>query len=79
MATHRIKGAKQLSVELPADLVDAFKAWTKARGEKIGAAVELALRRHMAFPPPPPAPPPVPPYPIEMPDPDTRKAKQRRT
>lgn len=51
MPTHRVKNAKQLAVELPAEFVSAFKAWVLARGEKISPVVMLALQRHMAQPP----------------------------
>ena len=51
MAGNRVKGAKQLAVELPAEFVDEFKEWVRERGEKIGPTVMLALRRHMAYPP----------------------------
>ncbi|MCU0706286.1 MAG: hypothetical protein MUF18_20180 [Fimbriiglobus sp.] len=58
MPSHRVEGAKQLAVELPAEFVERFKEWVRSRGEKIGPTVMLALERHMAYPPPPPAPPP---------------------
>jgi hypothetical protein len=72
MGSHRVDGAKQLAVELPAEFVDRFKAWVKARKEKIGPTVMLALERHMAYPPPP-----VPPAPL--PDAAPAAKKRRKT
>lgn len=67
MASHRVDGAKQLAVELPAEFVDRFKEWVRARGEKIAPTVMLALERHMAYPPAPAEPPPFEVLPAEVP------------
>ena len=75
MGGHRVEGAKQLAVELPAEFVDRFKEWVRARGEKIGPTVMLALERHMAYPPPPPTPPPYEPAASE---PKTSTPKPRK-
>jgi hypothetical protein len=57
------KGAKPLYLELPEALLAELQAFAGGRGETVKQVVELAVRRHMAYPPPPPAPPPVEPLP----------------
>lgn len=60
------KGTKQLAAELPADLVDRFKAFAKGRGELVRDHLVIALERHMDNPPTPlvpPVQPPLPPHP----------------
>lgn len=61
------KGRKGIYVELPEPLLDELKKFAEGRGEAIREVIELAIRRHMAFPPavppPPLPPPPLPPLP----------------
>jgi len=66
MPSKPTKGTIQLSAELPAELVAAVRAFADSRGEKVRDVIGIALRRHMANPPPSPAPvqfPPLPPLP----------------
>lgn len=63
----KTRGKTMLGAELPDDLVGQFRAYVAARGERIGAALERAIRREMAYPPPPPAPPPLAPLPDAAP------------
>ena len=69
----RVKGTKQLGLALDAELLDAFKVFCETRKETMRAAIEMALRRHMANPPPPPIPVALPPLvplpPFGQPDP----------
>ena len=60
MTMHRTKGKQMFAAELPPELVAAFKAYAQKRGERIAAALERALRREMAYPPPEPQLPPLP-------------------
>lgn len=53
-------GKKALYVELPDDLDEAFRAYCEGRGLKLADEVRMAIRRHLANPPPsgvPPLPP----------------------
>jgi hypothetical protein len=63
MPRNSTKGTVQLGAELDAKLVEAFKAFVKQRGESVRFHLEMAMRRHLAFPPPPTEPPPLPPIP----------------
>jgi|GEM_PF-5240895 len=62
MARVDVKGAKQFNYELPAQLVDEFREFCRLRGEAVRDHLEIALRRHLATPPPPlkPVIPPLP-------------------
>jgi len=57
------KGTKQLGAEVSSELVDEFKRFCAARGETVRHHLELAMRRHLANPPPAPELPPLPPFP----------------
>jgi hypothetical protein len=57
------KNTTPFSTELPTDLVEALRAFASQRGEKVKDVVIMALRRHMATPPPPPVVPELPPLP----------------
>jgi hypothetical protein len=59
------KGTEQIGVGIDSALVIQLRAFAGSRGETIRAVVEMALRRHMANPPPPtvPLPPPITPLP----------------
>lgn len=61
------KGTEQLGVGIDKELAAAFRAFVKRRGETIREVVEMALRRHMANPPPVPVVPPLPPVVVEKP------------
>jgi hypothetical protein len=65
MATNRVRGTSQMGAAIDAALYAEWKAWVSARGETQRQAIEMALRRHMAYPPSPPAPPAVEPFPDE--------------
>lgn len=60
MTRRNTKGTKQLAAELLAEVVDEFKEFCRTRGETVRYHLELAMRRHMANPPPPAEPPPLP-------------------
>lgn len=65
-----VAGAKQFNYEIDGGLADAFRQFCRDRGETVVAHLELALRRHLANPPPPlvpPEPPPLPPVPAPAP------------
>ena len=57
------QGTAQLATQLDEALLAEFRAWTSGRGETLRAHLEMAIRRHMASPPPPfkPEAPPLPP------------------
>lgn len=60
----RTKGTKQLNCEVTDNLFDLFRTFCDDRGETLRTALEQAMARHMASPPPPPVPPPpLPPLP----------------
>lgn len=69
-ATH---GTGQLNLEIELTLLEALRKFVRARGETQRQAVELALRRHMANPPPIPELPPLPP--VTVPGPSKRGKK----
>lgn len=46
------KNKTMLAAELPAELVARFRDYARARGERIGAVLERAITREMAYPPP---------------------------
>lgn len=76
MPTNPKKGSTQLNLELPTDLVEAFRAFCASRGETPTHNAAVALRRHMANPPPLPhtvALPDSPPVPEEPKPPAKRK------
>lgn len=59
MKRPRTKGTKPLYVELPAELFDSLEALRAESGRSRTAEVALALRRHLAYPPPPEEVPPL--------------------
>jgi hypothetical protein len=65
MTRRSTRGTKQLAAELLAEVVDDFKKFCRDRDETVRYHLEMALRRHMANPPPPQVPilPPAPPLP----------------
>ena len=52
MTRRSTKGTKQLAAELLGEVVDEFKKFCRDRNETVRYHMELALRRHMANPPP---------------------------
>ena len=68
-------------IELSAQLVAETESFAKSRGESFKAVVEMALRRHMANPPPPPVPQPLPPLvplpPVGASDPTEDETKEQ--
>lgn len=83
MTRRSTKGTRQLAAELLAEVVDDFKKFCRDRDETVRYHLELALRRHMANPPPPQEPPPPPAItplpPITPPAEAPQPAKPRKT
>jgi hypothetical protein len=72
------KGTKQFNVELSSELIDEFKRFCESRGESASHNAAVALRRHMANPPPQPHTVPLPdspPVPEEAKKPRGRRKK----
>lgn len=69
-------GKKGLYVELPEELDTAFRSYCEGRGVKIADELRLAIRRHMANPPPISEPPPLPP--LAPPEPVPKKVGKKR-
>jgi hypothetical protein len=61
MPKRPVEGTAQVNAELPVELLDELKRFAASRGETVRAVILMALRRHMANPPPPPVPTPLPP------------------
>ena len=61
MARKSTKGTTQLGVEVDNDLIAYVRDFAKSRKETMREVVEIALRRHIANPPPIIEPPPLPP------------------
>lgn len=54
------QGKAQFGAEVNAELLAAFRAFAKGRGETFAAAIERAMRRDMLYPQPLPEPAPLP-------------------
>ncbi len=84
MPTTPRPGKKGLYIELPTDLDEQLRAYCEERGGKIAEEVRLAIRRHLANPPPlaelPPLPPVTAPAPVaSVPAPtDAKKVKGKK-
>jgi hypothetical protein len=82
MGRHGTKGTYQLGVEIDADLWAALKQFKESRKESYRQIVEMALRRHLANPPPPPPKlelPPLPPLvPPETPQKTAASARTKK-
>lgn len=61
MARKSTKGTTQLGAEVSAELAAHMREFARSRGETLREVIEMALRRHMANPPPRIDPPPLPP------------------
>ncbi|HEV3440089.1 MAG TPA: hypothetical protein VG122_22165 [Gemmata sp.] len=72
------KGTEQLGVGINSEIVKELRVFAESRGETIRAIVEMALRRHMANPPPLPEPLPPPPLPPLTPLPPVTTAESSR-
>lgn len=67
------KGTEQLGVGIDSAIMAELRKFVDHRGETIRAVVEMALRRHMANPPPLPEMVPLPPMVAEAPKPKKGK------
>jgi hypothetical protein len=56
MPTKPTKGKAQFATQLRAELLDQFREYARGRGETLSAALERAMTREMAYPPPIPEP-----------------------
>lgn len=56
-------GTKQISLEMDEKLLAEFSVFVESRGETKRVAIEMAIRRHMAYPPAAPVEPPLSPLP----------------
>lgn len=63
MARKVAKGTSQLATQLDSELLAAVRGFAQSRNETLREVLELALRRHLANPPPVILPPPIPPLP----------------
>jgi hypothetical protein len=61
------KGKTTFSAEVRTELIERFREYVRGRGERMTDAIERALGREMAYPPPLPEPPPLPPLPDAAP------------
>jgi hypothetical protein len=68
-------GTGQLNLEIELALLEALREFVRNRGETQRQAVEMALRRHMANPPPIPELPPLPP--VTVPGAPKRRSKKQ--
>jgi hypothetical protein len=66
-------------IELAVSVVEEAEAFAKSRGESFKAVVEMAIRRHLANPPPLPEPPPPPALPPLTPLPPVTGESSRTT
>jgi len=69
-------GTGQLNLEIELSLLERLRGFVRERDEKIRHVVEMAIRRHLDYPPPPPAPPAIAPLP---PVTNTETAPRTRT
>ena len=64
MAKRRVTpGTGQLNLEIESSLLERLRGFVRERDEKMRHVVEMAIRRHLDYPPPPPKPPEVIPFP----------------
>jgi len=68
-------GTGQLNLEIESTLLERLREFVRERDEKIRHVVEMAIRRHMDYPPPIPKPPEVLPLPPVAPPRSTTKNK----
>ncbi len=56
-------GTGQMNIEIESALLERLREFVRDRDEKIRHVVEMAIRRHMDYPPPIPKPPEILPLP----------------
>jgi len=56
-------GTGQLNLEIESTLLERLREFVGERDEKIRHVVEMAIRRHLEYPPPPPKPQEIAPLP----------------
>jgi hypothetical protein len=72
------KGKEQLATQVSADVLEAFRAYVRERNETMSAALERAMRREMAYPPPPADVPPLGDSPAARKKPNPAAARKKR-
>ncbi len=72
-------GTGQLNLEIESSLLERLRAFVRDRDEKIRHVVELAIRRHLEYPPPPPLPPVIEPLPPVAASTSARTKKSKPT
>ena len=81
MAKRRVTpGTGQLNLEIESSLLARLRGFVRERDEKMRHVVEMAIRRHLDYPPPPPKPPeviPLPPVPSSDKPATTAKKKAK--
>lgn len=60
MATMRTAGKTQIATQITTELLERFRRYAADRGETFSTAIERAMTREMAYPPPLPAAAPLP-------------------
>ncbi len=78
MGRRTTPGTGQLSAEITLELLAAFKAYARGRGERVRTALERAMEREMGNPPPKVTHPPLPPMPVPRKQPDPPPAAPRK-
>jgi hypothetical protein len=76
MPRQSTEGTKQLGVEVDEGLMAELREFARKRRSTVRAVVEMALRRHLANPPPVPEVPPLPPVTSPVTSPGQRKRKK---
>jgi len=52
-------GTGQINLEIESTLLERLRVFVRERDEKMRHVVEMAIRRHLDYPPPPPIPKPL--------------------
>ncbi len=82
MAKRRVTpGTGQLNLEIESSLLERLRGFVRERDEKMRHVVEMAIRRHLDYPPPPPKLPeviPLPPIPSSAKPATTAKKKKAK-
>ena len=78
MAKRRVTpGTGQLNLEIESPLLERLRGFVRDRDEKMRHVVEMAIRRHLDYPPPPPKPQVVIPLPPVTSDKPATTAKKK--
>ena len=78
MAKRRVTpGTGQLNLEIESSLLERLRGFVRERDEKMRHVVEMAIRRHLDYPPPPPKPQEVIPLPPVTSDKPATTAKKK--